>query len=109
MTERKSLATLADELSEASNRWNGSKIIHHASGDKYQIVGVHHRESDMAICVEYTPFGEFFNRAKFARSVEEMGFGKRFLFIGGPVRGNAELDGAAPNHFDPSKRGFSPR
>lgn len=23
--------------------------------------------------------------------------------------GNAELDGTAPNHFDPSKRGFSPK
>lgn len=86
-TERKTYDQLADELEAASDRYHGSEIRHVKSGGRYRIVGVHHRESDMAVCVEYTPIGSaFHNRVKFARSIEEMGFGTRFVFVGGILK-----------------------
>lgn len=92
MTERKTLDQLAEELLEASNRYHGNEIEHIKSSARYRIVGVHFRESDMALCVEYTPIrSPFYNLVKFARSVEEMDFGTRFVFIGGFVRGQAKL------------------
>ena len=82
--ERKTLDQLADELLAASDRYHGARIHHVKSGGEYSIVGVHFRESDMAICVEYTPVrSQFYNRVKFARSIDEMGFGIRFVFCGG--------------------------
>lgn len=107
--ERKTLDQLAEELQEASQRYHGSKIEHTKSGARYRIIGVHHRESDMALSVEYTPLGAFYNRVKFGRSIEEMDFGRRFVFQGDPVLGNAELDGVAANHLNHSKRGFQPK
>ncbi len=82
--ERKTLDQLAEELEAASDRYHGARIHHVKSGAEYSIVGVHFREHDMAICVEYTPVrSEFYNRVKFARSIDEMGFGIRFVFCGG--------------------------
>ena len=86
MSERKTLCQLADELDHTSQRLHGSMIHHVKSGEDYRIVGVHFRESDMAICVEYTPIGEFYNQVKFARSIEEMEFGTRFVFKVGIVK-----------------------
>lgn len=84
--ERKTLDELAEELWDASQRYHGAAIQHVKSGSDYRIVGVHHRESDMAICIEYTPIrSTFHNRVKFARSIEEMDFGNRFIFAGGLV------------------------
>ncbi|WP_233713844.1 BRCT domain-containing protein [Aquamicrobium zhengzhouense] len=86
-SERKTYDQLADELQAASDRYHGSEIQHVKSGGRYRIVGVHHRESDMAVCVEYTPIGStFHNRVKFARSIEEMAFGTRFTFVGGALK-----------------------
>lgn len=120
--ERKSLDQLADELSDTWNRWHGSVIQHVKSGGRYKIVGMHFRESDMALCVEYCPEEDeqligthraagkiFASRVKFARSVEDMNFGTRFVFVGGHAHGNAELDAGAPNHLDHDKRGFNPK
>lgn len=85
--ERKTLDQLADELEAASDRWHNSTIRHVKSGGDYRIVGVHFRESDTALCVEYTPIrSTFHNRVKFARSVEEMDFGTKFVFTGGYLK-----------------------
>ena len=82
--ERKTLDQLAEEMEVVSDRYHGARIHHVKTGAEYSIVGVHFRESDMAICVEYTPIrSEFYNRVKFARSIDEMGFGIRFVFCGG--------------------------
>lgn len=80
---KRSLEELAAELLAASNRWHGAKLRHIKSGKIYRVVGVHFRESDMLICLEYTPLGsEFYNRVKFARSIGEMAFGTRFTCLG---------------------------
>lgn len=105
--ERKTLDQLAEELEAAHQKYGGKRIVHVKSGGLYRIVGFHFRESDMALCVEYTPRKS--NRVKFARSIEEMDFGKRFLFCGGHVSGNSELDAMMPNHFDHHKRGSDPK
>lgn len=105
--QRKTLDQLAEELEAASDRYQMREVRHVKSGVRYRIIGVHFREHDMALCVEYTPMrSPFYNRVKFARSIEEMDFGTRFLFCGGHVSGNSELDGTAANHFDHHKRGF---
>lgn len=81
MSERKSLDQLAEELEVACDTWIHRDIRHVKSGAQYRIVGLHFRESDMALCVEYTPVrSTFFNRVKFARSIDEMEFGSRFVF-----------------------------
>lgn len=86
-SERKTLDQLADEMEAASRRYHGSAIHHVESGCNYRIVGVHFRESDMALCVEYTPIrSAMHNRVKFARSIEEMDFGTRFVFDGGLLK-----------------------
>lgn len=83
MSERKTLDQLATEIE--SCKFHNAMIQHVKNGDKYRIVDVYHRESDMALSVLYSPIGDFFGRVKFGRSVEEMDFGTRFVFIGGPV------------------------
>ena len=108
--ERKTLDQLAEELEAAHQKYGGERIIHVKSGSLYRIVGFHFRESDMALCVEYTPRkSDFYNRVKFARSIEEMDFGTRFVFGVSITLGNSELDGTAANHFDHHKRGFDPK
>ena len=108
--ERKTLDQLAEELDSASDRYQMREVQHVKSGVRYRIIGLHFREHDMALCVEYTPMrSPFYNRVKFARSIEEMDFGTRFLFCGGHVSGNSELDAMMPNHFDHHKRGFDPK
>lgn len=85
MTERKSLEQLAAEIHEHAH-WLESVIQHVKSGDQYRIVGLHFREHDMALSVEYTPMRSPFHRTvKFARSIQEMDFGNRFVFVGGQV------------------------
>lgn len=91
--ERKSYDELAAILTEASEQWHGKTIQHVKSGGLYDIVGVHFRESDMAVCIEYCPaeyreiVGTYvtsminISKVKFARSVEEMGFGTRFIVL----------------------------
>lgn len=80
----KTLDQLAEELEAASDRYHNMLIKHQKSDGLYRIIGVHFRESDMAVCVEYTPIrSEFYNRVKFARSVEEMDFGNRFILSEG--------------------------
>lgn len=82
MTERTPLEQLATDLEATSCLYHGRKIRHVATGGLYRIVGVHYRESDMALCVEYTPLRSgFYNRVKFARSVPEMNFWERFVFV----------------------------
>ena len=95
--ERKSYDDLAAILKEANERWIGQTIQHVKSGGLYDIVGAHFRESDMAVCIVYCPAeyrgtaGTYAmvkvntSKVKFARSVEEMGFGSRFVFVGGSV------------------------
>jgi hypothetical protein len=86
MGERKTLEQLAAELSSHGHMLE-SVVQHVKSGDQYRIVGIHFREHDMALSVEYTPMRSPFHRhVKFARSIEEMDFGKRFVFVGGVVR-----------------------
>ncbi|QTG12377.1 hypothetical protein G6M86_03575 [Agrobacterium tumefaciens] len=86
MSERKTLEQLAAEIS-AHEDWIESVIQHVKSGDQYRVVGVHFREHDMALSVEYTPMKSPFHRhVKFARSIEEMDFGNRFVFVGGVVK-----------------------
>lgn len=86
MTERKTYEQLAAELS-AVTHYIDSVVQHVKSGDQYRIVGVHFREHDMALSVEYTPMRSPFHRhVKFARSIEEMDFGTRFVFVGGSVK-----------------------
>ena len=79
VSERKSLADLAIELAEASLKYQGQRILHVKSGDFYRITDVQFRESDMAIEVTYSPLGEFYGQVRFARTIEEMDFGKRFV------------------------------
>lgn len=79
MSERKSLADLAVELRNAELEYHGQRILHVKSGEYYRIAGVQFRESDMAIEVTYSPQGEFYGQVRFARTVEEMDFGKRFV------------------------------
>lgn len=96
---RKKLDELAAELERAAHAWHNLDILHVKSRTKYRIVGFHFRESDMALCVEYCPSADLVEvghhpeggaiskaRVKFARSVEEMGFGSRFVFAGGTVQ-----------------------
>lgn len=83
MNKAKTLGQLAEELEAASDRYHNMQIVHPKSGGHYRIIGVHFRESDMALCVEYTPIrSEFYNRVKFARSIDEMAFGTRFILQG---------------------------
>lgn len=77
--ERKSLADLAVELAEAQLAYQGERILHVKSAEYYRIIDVQFRESDMSIEVTYSPMGEFFGQVRFARTVEEMDFGKRFV------------------------------
>lgn len=79
MSERKSLADLAVELRDAELKYHAQRIAHVRSGEFYRITGVQFRESDMAIEVTYSPLGEFYGQVRFARTVEEMDFGKRFV------------------------------
>lgn len=79
VNERKSLADLAVELNAAAQQYQGQRILHVKSGDFYRITDVQFRESDMAIEVTYSPQGEFYGQVRFARTVEEMDFGKRFV------------------------------
>lgn len=85
-SERKTLDQLADEMEAASRRYHGSAIHHVESGSNYRIVGFHFRESDMALCVEYTPIPRRRRNCVFARSIEEMDFGTRFVFDGGLLK-----------------------
>lgn len=80
--DRKTLDQLADELLAASDRYHHARVRQVETGEEYRIVGVHFRESDMAICVEYTPIrSRFCNCVKFARSIGEMEFGTKFVFF----------------------------
>lgn len=79
VSERKSLADLAVELRSAELDYHGQRILHVKSGEYYRITGVQFRESDMSIEVTYSPQGEFYGQVRFARTVEEMDFGKRFV------------------------------
>lgn len=82
LMERKSLEELAQILKLASPHV-GSTIFHKKSGTSYLIIGVHFRESDMAVCYVYTPFkSEFSGKVRFSRSISEMDFGTRFIFTG---------------------------
>lgn len=78
--ERKSRAELAVELRDAELKYHAQRIAHVRSGEFYRIIGVQFRESDMALEVTYSPLGEFYGQVRFARSVEQMEFGKRFVF-----------------------------
>lgn len=77
--ERKSLADLAVELNAAAQQYQGQRILHVKSGDYYRITDVQFRESDMSVEVTYSPQGEFYGQVRFARTVLEMDFGKRFI------------------------------
>ena len=78
---RKTYEELAEEVHVASLQYHGQTVQHVASETQYRIIGVHHREKDMAVCVEYTPIGKFYNQVKFARSIAEMDFGNRFVSV----------------------------
>lgn len=82
MSERKTLEQLTAEIS-AHDHWIGADVEHLKSGGQYRITGLHFREHDMALSVEYRPIG---SQVKFSRSIEEMDFGNRFVFVGGTVR-----------------------
>lgn len=83
MSQHKTLDELADEMEAASMRYHGQAIVHVKSGNRYRITGVNFRESDMAIQIVYTPIrSAFHNRVLFARTIEEMDFGTRFLIAG---------------------------
>lgn len=56
---RRTLQDLAEETREAEDKWLMSTITHVKSGDLYMIVGIHHREHDMALSVEYSPIGRW--------------------------------------------------
>lgn len=77
--ERKSLADLAVELNAAAQQYQGQRILHVKSGEFYRITDVQFRESDMSVEVTYSPVGEFFGQVRFARTIVEMDFGKRFI------------------------------
>lgn len=79
VSERKSLADLAVVLAEASLKYQGQRILHVKSGEYYRITDLQFRESDMSIEVTYSPQGEFYGQVRFARTVVEMDFGKRFV------------------------------
>lgn len=83
MTERKTLEELAAETHAAEERYCFSQILHVKSGNDYVITGVHHREHDMALSIEYSPLGKHYMQVYFSRSLEEMDFGNRFVFVGG--------------------------
>lgn len=74
---------LRDELS-AYQKHIGSRVKHIASGGRYDIISVHFRESDMAVCFEYSPVGD--ELVRFSRPVSEMLLDGRFVFIGGVLR-----------------------
>ena len=77
---RKSLADLAVMLADAERAYLGKRVLHVKSAEYYRITGLQFRESDMSIEVTYSPQGEFYGTVRFARTLAEMDFGRRFIF-----------------------------
>lgn len=107
LAPRKTLEELAAEIAEAYRKYACSKVQHVKTGGIYMIVGAHFREHDMALCLEYSPDAN--PKVFFSRSIEEMDFGTRFVFIGGPVKTKGSALGGPANHFDHTRRGFEPK